>query len=65
MITNILIGVGCFILGGLIGAGIAMYKIGGEVLKIAKIYKDVTGNDFIAWINDTHSKIKTSKMYEL
>ena len=52
MITNILIGAGCFTVGVFVGA----YYMTKKIIAVSTMYKELTGNDFIKWIQDTSAK---------
>lgn len=60
MITNILIGVGCFILGGAISA----LSISRMLMKVNALYNRETGNDFVTWVFNRSNKVRTDKYKE-
>ena len=57
MVTNILIGIGCFILGGVISA----LSISKMLMKVNAIYNRETGNDFITWVFNRSNKVRTDR----
>lgn len=57
MITEILIGIGCFICGAFVGTVITLNKI----IKVNNLYSRVTGNNFVEWIFDTANEVRKAE----
>ena len=60
MLSEILIGVGCFLLGGFVGGLYVSHLI----TKVNDLYKCATGNDFVEWVLNTSKNYKKSKKSE-
>lgn len=57
MLSEILIGIGCFLLGGVCGS---LY-IAHMLKKVNEIYKADTGNDFVTWVLNKDKELKKTK----
>ena len=58
MLSEILIGVGCFLLGGVIGS----YWAVSMVVKVNKLYEAETGNNFVSWIFDKSNDVRKARV---
>jgi hypothetical protein len=57
MLSEILIGVGCFLLGSVIGS----YWAVNMVIKVNRLYEAETGNNFVSWIFDKGNDVRKAR----
>ena len=61
MISNILIGLCSFIIGGVCGA----LMVTNALIKVDKMYKETTGNSFVKWVFDASATVKKHRIEEV
>lgn len=60
MLSEILIGIGCFLLGNVCGS---LY-VAHVLTKVNEIYKADTGNDFVTWVFNKKKELKKTENVE-